>query len=51
MATNPQAMLQLLQMIKNSGNPQQFMMNMVSAQANQNPVFANPLRQLMNTLM
>ena len=44
MATNSIMMLQLLQMIKNSGNPQQFVMNMVSAQANQNPVFANLLQ-------
>lgn len=48
MATNPQAMLQLLQMIKNSGNPQQFMMNMVGAQANRNPVFANLLQLMKN---
>ena len=48
MATNYTMMLQLLQMIKNSGNPQQFVMNIVSAQANQNPVFAN-LLQLMKS--
>lgn len=48
MATNPTMMLQLLQMVKNSGNPQQLVMNMVSAQANQNPVFAN-LLQLMKS--
>ena len=48
MATNSIMILQLLQMIKNSGNPQQFVMNMVSTQANQNPVFAN-LLQLMKS--
>ena len=48
MATNYTMMLQLLQMIKSSGNPQQFVMNMVSAQANKNPVFAN-LLQLMKS--
>lgn len=48
MATNSTMMLQLLQMIKNSGNPQQFVMNMVGAQANHNPVFAN-LLQLMKS--
>lgn len=48
MATNSTMMLQLLQMIKNSGNPQQFVMNLVSAQANQNPVFANLLQLMKN---
>jgi len=48
MATNSTMMLQLLQMIKNSGNPQQFMMNLVSTQANKNPVFANLLQLMKN---
>lgn len=40
MFSNP---LQLIQAIQNSGNPQQFVYNMVNEQMGQNPLFANLL--------
>lgn len=40
MAFNP---MQMMQFIKNSGNPQQFVMNMLEQQSENNPMMANIL--------
>lgn len=38
--------MQLMQMMKNSGNPQQMIMNMMRQQADSNPVMNNALQMI-----
>lgn len=38
--------MQLIQMMKNSGNPQQMIMNMMKQQAGSNPVINNALQMM-----